>query len=141
MVLFPDVQKKAQEELDRIVSGDRLPSFADKSALPYISCLIWECLRWYPVTPMGVAHYLNQDDEYNGYRIPKGSTILANVWYEKGILIILFTTNLSNRGIFHDEQMYPEPFRFNPDRFENQRKNKLEGINELPNAAFGFSRR
>jgi len=45
------------------------------------------------------------------------------------------------RAIFHDEHVYPEPFKFNPDRFENQEKNKLDGINELPHAAFGFSRR
>jgi cytochrome P450 len=82
MVLFPDVQKKAQDEIDCILGGNRLPSFADKSSLPYISCIVWECLRWNPVTPMGLAHYVTQDDEYNGYRIPKGSTVLPNVWYE-----------------------------------------------------------
>jgi len=124
MVLFPGIQKKAQDEIDHIVGGNRLPSFADKASLPYISCVVWECLRWNPVTPLGVAHCLTDDDEYNGYRIPKGSTVLPNVW-----------------AIFHDEQGYPEPFKFDPDRFENEDKNKLAGINELPHAAFGFARR
>jgi cytochrome P450 len=82
MVLFPDVQKKAQDELDRVLGDNRLPSFADKSTLPYISCIVWECLRWNPVAPMGLAHYVTEDDEYNGYRIPKGSTVLPNIWYE-----------------------------------------------------------
>jgi len=88
MVLFPEVQQKAQEELDRVVGGNRLPSFGDKSSLPYISRVVLECLRWNPVTPLGVAHYLTEDDEYNGYRIPKGSTILANIWYGAKMLIL-----------------------------------------------------
>ena len=88
MVLFPDVQKKAQDEIDHIVGGNRLPSFGDKSSLPYISRIVLECLRWNPVTPLGVAHCLTEDDEYNGYRIPKGSTILPNIWYGGTILIL-----------------------------------------------------
>jgi cytochrome P450 len=82
MILSPDIQKKAQDEIDRVVGGNRLPSFADKSLLPYISCIVWECLRWNPVTPMAVPHFVTEDDEYDGYRIPKRSTIMANVWYE-----------------------------------------------------------
>jgi cytochrome P450 len=82
MILSPDIQKKAQDEIDRISGGNRLPSFADKSSLPYISCIAWECLRWNPAAPMGGAHFVTEDDEYNGYRIPKGSTVLPNVWYE-----------------------------------------------------------
>ena len=43
--------------------------------------------------------------------------------------------------MFHDEKVYPNPFEFNPDRFVNQEKNKLDGINALPHEGFGFSRR
>ena len=82
MVLSPDIQKKAQSEIDLVVGGNRLPSFADKSSLPYVSCIVWECLRWNPAAPMAVPHFAAEDDEYNGCRIPKGTTILANVWYE-----------------------------------------------------------
>ncbi|KIM81633.1 hypothetical protein PILCRDRAFT_821401 [Piloderma croceum F 1598] len=124
MVLYPDIQKKAQDDIDRITGGGRLPTFADKTSLPYISCVVWECLRWNPATPMAVPHRVTEDDEYNGFRIPKGSTIIANVW-----------------AILHDENKYLEPFRFNPERFEHQEKNKLAGINDLPQAAFGFGRR
>jgi cytochrome P450 len=141
MVLFPDVQKKAQDEIDRIVGGNRLPTFGDKSSLPYISRIVLECLRWNPVTPLGVAHCLTEDDEYSGYRIPKGSTILPNIWYGGNILILSCTSDLFIRAMFHDEHVYPEPFKFNPDRFENQDTNKLTGINELPHIAFGFARR
>jgi cytochrome P450 len=81
MVLFPGLQKTAQDEIDHIVGGNRLPSFADKPSLPYISCIVWECLRWNPAGPMAGAHFSTENDEYNGYRIPKGSTIFPNAWY------------------------------------------------------------
>ncbi|KIM78610.1 hypothetical protein PILCRDRAFT_98340 [Piloderma croceum F 1598] len=123
MVLYPDVQRKARDELDRVLGDNRLPSFADKSSLPYISCIVWECLRWNPVAPMGLAHYVTEDDEYNGYRIPKGSTVLPNIW-----------------AILHDEHTYPNPLEFHPERFEDQEKNRLAGVNEYP-SAFGFGRR
>jgi hypothetical protein len=47
----------------------------------------------------------------------------------------------SIRAILHDEHTYPEPLKFNPERFENEEKNRLSGVNDLPQAAFGFGRR
>jgi cytochrome P450 len=51
MTLFPDVQKKAQAELDAVVGPDRLPSFADQDSLPYVGALVKEALRWHAVAP------------------------------------------------------------------------------------------
>jgi cytochrome P450 len=51
MTLFPDVQKKAQAEIDVVVGTDRLPSFADRDSLPYIEALVKEVLRWNAVAP------------------------------------------------------------------------------------------
>ena len=45
------------------------------------------------------------------------------------------------RAVLHDEATYPEPLRFNPDRFADEKRNQQLGINELPMAAFGFGRR
>jgi len=92
MVLLPDIQKKAQNKIDFIVGSNRLPSFADKSSLPYISHIVWECLRWNPVFPMGLARLVTEDDECKGYRIPKGSTVLPNVWYGTRILFFKLYT-------------------------------------------------
>ena len=50
-------------------------------------------------------------------------------------------TDTCIRAIFHDEQKYPEPLKFNPDRFENEERNRLDGVNALPQQAFGFGRR
>jgi len=53
MTLFPDVQKKAQAEIDAVIGPDRLPSFADQDSLPYIDALAKEALRWHAVIPTG----------------------------------------------------------------------------------------
>jgi cytochrome P450 len=80
MILYPDVQKRAQDELDRVIGRGRLPGFTDRDHLPYINAVVKESLRWHPVTPMGVAHSVSDDDVYDGYYIPKGSVIMPNIW-------------------------------------------------------------
>ena len=77
MSLHPNVQRKAQEELDRVVGPGRLPDFDDYDSLIYVRAIYLECMRWVPVTPMGVPHTLTRDDEYKGCFIPKGTTIIA----------------------------------------------------------------
>jgi cytochrome P450 len=53
MVLYPDVQRKAQEEIDRVIGNDRLPTVADRELLPYIDALAKEVMRWHIVGPIG----------------------------------------------------------------------------------------
>ena len=81
MSLYPRVQQKAQAELDAVVGPDRLPTFADRPALPYLNALLKELNRWHTSTPLGVAHHSTADDEYNGFFIPSGTTTLVNAWY------------------------------------------------------------
>ena len=98
MTCFPDVQKKAQAEIDLVVGPDRLPSFADRDSLPYIDALVKEVFRWNAVVPTGeflrfteflptsitsmtgVPHRVSEDDIHDGYYIPKGSLIIPNIW-------------------------------------------------------------
>ncbi|KAH9933809.1 cytochrome P450 [Fomitopsis serialis] len=80
MVLCPEVQKRAQSELDRIV-GNRLPNIDDLSNLSFVSALLKEVLRWASVSPLGLPHRLTKDDTYSGYFIPKDTTVYANNWY------------------------------------------------------------
>ncbi|RAH49639.1 cytochrome P450 [Aspergillus brunneoviolaceus CBS 621.78] len=103
MALFPDVQRKAQAELDSVLGAAdrlRLPTFADRENLPYLNALIKEVFRWHPVVPMDLPHVVTQEDEYEGYWIPKGASVLANIW--------AFT---------HDPDVYPDPEAFRPERF------------------------
>ena len=55
MANYPEVQVKAQIELDTVIGPDRLPDFVDRVNLPYINAIISELLRWQPVTPMGTS--------------------------------------------------------------------------------------
>ncbi|KAK0446236.1 cytochrome P450 [Armillaria borealis] len=99
-VLYPEVQAKAQAELDAMVGHTRLPNFDDRPQLPYIDAIMLESSRWNPVVPMGVAHRSVKADIYRGYYIPAGTTVVTNAW-----------------AILHDEKDYPNPLVFNPDRF------------------------
>ena len=80
MFLYPEVQRKAQAELDAVVGPHRLPEFEDMKSLPYICAIVKELLRWRVVVPLGVPHRSLEDDEYRGYFIPKGSLLVANIW-------------------------------------------------------------
>ncbi|KAF8684070.1 cytochrome P450 family [Rhizoctonia solani] len=95
MVLNPDVQAKAQQEIDLTLGSGILPQISDQERLPYVNRLILEVLRWRPVLPIAIPHRCFQDDVYRGYRISKG-TIVA---------------------ITRDESVYFDPEKFNPDRF------------------------
>ncbi|KAH6645425.1 cytochrome P450 [Truncatella angustata] len=97
MVLFPEVQKRAQAEIDR-VCGDRLPELDDN--LPYVRACVKETYRWMPTAILGIPHAVTQDDYHLGYKIPKGAIIIPNVW-----------------AIHMDERRHPEPRAFEPSRY------------------------
>ncbi|KAJ7507105.1 cytochrome P450 [Mycena galericulata] len=120
MLHAPHVQKIAREELDRVVGTDRLPDYTDQEALPYITAIVKESLRWELVIPLGVPHRAMEDDVYNGYFIPAGTIMIANQW-----------------GISHDEQVFPDPFAFKPERFLN----KESQVPDPSTIAFGWGRR
>ncbi|KAJ7054503.1 cytochrome P450 [Mycena amicta] len=124
MTLNPQVQERAQAELDAVLSltesGPRLPTFADREKLPYVSAIVKEVWRWNPSVPLGLPHVVTQDDEYKGYTIEKGSIVWANVW-----------------AILHDEDIFPEPYAFQPQRYLSS--DTRPGATVV--AAFGFGRR
>ncbi|KAG2152859.1 cytochrome P450 [Suillus clintonianus] len=122
MTLFPDVQKKAQAEIDAVVGPDRLPSFADFNSLPYTEALAKEVLRWNVVAPIGFPHRVTEDDIHNGYYIPKDSVIIANIW-----------------SMLNDPETYANPSEFNPERFLANNGKKPEP--EPRTICFGFGRR
>jgi hypothetical protein len=59
MVLYPEVQKRAQAELDDVIGTDRFPGFGDQPDLPYIDCVVSESLRWNPVANLGESLFGN----------------------------------------------------------------------------------
>lgn len=84
MCFYPQYLPMLQEEIDR-VCGDRLPVAEDRPNLPFLRAVIRECFRWRPPVPTGIPHYLSEDDEYNGYFIPKGSVMHPLEWYVRGL--------------------------------------------------------
>ncbi|KAE9389085.1 cytochrome P450 [Gymnopus androsaceus JB14] len=80
MILHPNVQEQAQKELDRVVGRSRNPAFSDMPFLPYVRAIVKEVLRWQPAIPLAVPHVLMEDDWYEGYFIPKGTSCIPNVW-------------------------------------------------------------
>ena len=80
MAMYPEVQVKAQAELDAVVGLDRFPEHTDRDALPYVNAVVKESYRWENVLPLGVVHRCMEEDEYEGYSIPKGTLLFPNVW-------------------------------------------------------------
>lgn len=139
MALYPDVQKKAQEELDQII-GNRLPDFNDRPNLTYINAMVKESLRWQLVTPLAVPHVATEADEYNGYYIPKGTIIIGNSWWVRLPPLAQSFIQVPLRSILHDPEIYKDPFAYNPDRF--LKDGEIDRTVQDPKvAAFGFGRR
>lgn len=130
MLLFPSVQARAFAEIDSVVGSSRLPTMADEPSLQYIRGCIKETLRWMPTTILGaVPHAVTKDDEYLGYRIPKGAGVLNNVW-----------------AIHHDATRFPAPRDFNPERYANDFLNLADAaavpdVSKRDNFTFGAGRR
>lgn len=45
MVRHPEVAKRAQAEIDRVVGSERLPRYEDRADLPYVECMLKEIIR------------------------------------------------------------------------------------------------
>ena len=54
MALYPELQKKAQAEIDTVVGPKRLPDFHDRPSLPYINTVVKESLRWSLISSLGM---------------------------------------------------------------------------------------
>ncbi|KAF9451146.1 cytochrome P450 [Macrolepiota fuliginosa MF-IS2] len=124
MLIHPDIQRKAQQEVDSVVGMDRLPDFSDRPRLPYLSAIVKEVLRWNPIGPMGLPHMTTEEDVYEGYYIPKGCMVMSNTY-----------------AILHDEETFPNPKEFNPNRFIKDGILLDDILDPAVIATFGFGRR
>ncbi|KAJ7830815.1 cytochrome P450 [Mycena olivaceomarginata] len=110
-------RRKAQQEIDSVFSADTIPDFSRMKDLPYCFALIKEVIRWAPGAPLSFPHYLDVDDEYKGYHIRKGTTVISSLW-----------------NMHHNEAEFPNSYTFNPDRFLN----KDLGVEGLGEGIYGF---
>ncbi|KAI0076940.1 cytochrome P450 [Panus rudis PR-1116 ss-1] len=128
MVLYPEAMRKAQAEIDAVVGRSRLPDFSDRDKLPYVRAIIREIFRWRNIGPLGLPHYSNEDDYYEGYYIPKGTMIYFNQW-----------------AMNFDPEAYGDDLdEFRPERFldETLKKEKLPpNTHGEGHTGFGYGRR
>ncbi|KAI3619486.1 cytochrome p450 [Moniliophthora roreri] len=130
LTAYPDVQRKAQEELDRIVGDQRAPALHDLEKTPYIQAIIKETIRIRPVGPVGIPHATTSTEEFRGYVLPEGTAIFSNTY-----------------GIFHDPDIFEDPETFNPDRYLLTEHGTKPGVDDsafqgrAANIVFGFGRR
>ncbi|KAJ7602289.1 cytochrome P450 [Mycena polygramma] len=122
MILHPECQAKAQEEIDCVVGDQRLPDFVDRGNLPFVECVLQETFRWNSGVPLGVPHRVTEDDIYRGMFIPKGSLVFSNI-----------------KGMSLDENVYSDPTSFYPERFLPKPAGRGEPY--FNTAVFGFGRR
>ncbi|TVU30732.1 hypothetical protein EJB05_22368, partial [Eragrostis curvula] len=100
LIRHPDVLRKAQQELDAVVGRDRLVAESDLPRLAYLTAVIKETFRLHPSTPLSLPRVAAEECEVDGFRIPKGTTLLVNVW-----------------AIARDPAAWPDPLDFRPARF------------------------
>lgn len=144
MVIYPDVQRKAQAELDKVIGKGRIPDFdEDEESLPYLMACVKESLRWHQVTPLAIAHRLDKDDVYRGYTMPKGALVFGNSWYLFVFFLMYANSCLSfqSRAVLNDPQVYPDPSEFRPERFLGPDGKLDPTVLDPRAAAFGYGRR
>ncbi|XP_072040183.1 cytochrome P450 2U1-like [Amphiura filiformis] len=96
----PDIQSSLQSELDSVVGRTRFPRISDKVNLPYTRAVIQEIYRMSSPVPLSLLHVVNDDTTIGPYSVPKGATVVSNIW-----------------AIHHDPQLWKDPDEFRPERF------------------------
>ncbi|PYH89308.1 cytochrome P450 oxidoreductase [Aspergillus ellipticus CBS 707.79] len=122
---YPAFVARARQELDEVVGADRLPGFEDHDQLAYVRAVVEETLRWRSMIPEGFPHAAKEEDEYMGYRIPKGATVVPLFW-----------------SMCMDEDVWGDPMAFRPERWLDQDVGEEKGgEKERFTSFFGYGRR
>ncbi|XP_038051662.1 cytochrome P450 2J2-like [Patiria miniata] len=100
MMAYPEIQTRVQKELDDVTARNRLPRIADKPELPYTEAVLCEIQRIGTISPLGLPHATTEDTTIAGYNIPKGMTLMYNIWHNH-----------------FDPLVWEEPEKFRPERF------------------------
>jgi cytochrome P450 len=109
----PEVAERLRAELDAVL-GDRLPGAEDARALPFTERVLKESLRLYPPA-WTTGREAAEEVVVGGYCIPKGAQILASPWV-----------------VQRDARWFPDPERFDPDRWEGQRGKEIPRFAYFP---------
>ncbi|KAI6683278.1 hypothetical protein NL676_029191 [Syzygium grande] len=123
MVLHPDIQAKAQSEIDAALGSGRSVEDSDLPKLPYLRAIVKETLRMHPPGPLlSWARLAIHDTHVGGLFLPAGTTAMVNMW-----------------AITHDEAVWADPEEFKPERFMEEEVPIMGS--DLRLAPFGSGRR
>ncbi|XP_039286576.1 probable cytochrome P450 303a1 [Nilaparvata lugens] len=100
MLLQPEIQDKAYEEIVRVIGRDRLPLLSDRPNMPYVEAIVLESLRMFMGRAVAIPHRALRDTKLMGYTIPKDTMVVANI-----------------SSLMMDETFWEEPQEFRPERF------------------------
>ncbi|XP_016069983.1 PREDICTED: cytochrome P450 2U1, partial [Miniopterus natalensis] len=121
MSLYPDIQAKVHEEIERVIGADRAPSLTYKAQMPYTEATIMEVQRLTMVVPLGIPHMTSAKTVLQGYTIPKGTLVLTNLW-----------------AVHRDPAIWEKPEDFNPNRFLDDQGQLIKKETFIP---FGIGKR
>ncbi|CAH2007037.1 unnamed protein product [Acanthoscelides obtectus] len=80
LVLYPEVQRKAQEEIDSVLGRERAPTLSDRQQLPYIECIVWESMRMFVGRGFTLPHRAIRATKLCGYSLPKDVKVVGNFY-------------------------------------------------------------
>ncbi|XP_063705000.1 cytochrome P450 4C1-like [Culicoides brevitarsis] len=116
--LHPEVQEKLyQEQLDIFGDSKELPTYKNLSEMKYMDMVMKECLRVLP-TVANVGRTVTEEFEVAGYKIPVGAGVSIGIY-----------------GCSRDERYFPDPEKFDPDRFLPENKKNLHPYAFIPFSA------
>ncbi|NXN08533.1 CP1A4 protein, partial [Indicator maculatus] len=124
VALYPDIQKKIQEELDQTIGQERRPRLSDRGRLPYTEAFILEMFRHSSFLPFTIPHSTTKATVLNGYYIPKDTCVFVNQWQ-----------------VNHDEKLWRDPSAFDPQRFLNASGTEINRTESDKVLAFGLGKR
>ncbi|CAD5235203.1 unnamed protein product [Bursaphelenchus xylophilus] len=96
----PEVQRKVHEELDRVIGSERMVTVADRPNLNYLQAVCFETHRISNLLPSNLIHATSEDVVVEGYSLPKATAIVPMI-----------------SVLLYDEEVFPEPRKFIPERF------------------------
>uniref|UniRef100_A0A1J3J827 Cytochrome P450 81F1 n=1 Tax=Noccaea caerulescens TaxID=107243 RepID=A0A1J3J827_NOCCA len=102
LLKYPQVLEKARSEIDEKIGKDRLIDEPDIADLPYLQNVVNETFRLFPVAPLLIPRTPTEDMKIGGYDVPRDTIVLVNAW-----------------AIHRDPELWEDPERFHPDRFNN----------------------
>uniref|UniRef100_A0A5F8GFG9 Cytochrome P450 family 2 subfamily U member 1 n=1 Tax=Monodelphis domestica TaxID=13616 RepID=A0A5F8GFG9_MONDO len=119
--VFTKEKEKVQKEIEKVIGPDRAPSLTDKVHMPYTEATIMEVQRMSAVVPFGIPRMTSEKTTLQGYTIPKGTMIIANLW-----------------AIHRDPAIWENPKNFSPERFLDEEGQLIKREHFIP---FGIGKR